>query len=371
MKVPFVDLKAQYRSIKSEVDAAIQDVLDNTAFIGGSRVAEFNAAFAKYTGTKHAVGVGNGTEAIFLALKAMGIGPGDEIITSAYSFVATTESITAAGAKVVFCDIDKKTYNINATLIEKKITSKTKAIIPVHLYGQPADMSAIMKIAGKHGLKVLEDSAQAHGAKFGGKRVGTIGDAAIFSFYPGKNLGAYVDAGAVTTNNDDIALYCKMAADHGRVSKYAHKFEGYSSRLDGIQAAVLNVKIKYIDSWNQKRREAAALYNELLSGVEGIVLPVEHPSTECVYHLFVIRTDNRDGLKEFLKSKGIASGVHYPCGLPYLEAYEYMKHLPQDFPVTSEVQDRVLSLPVFPEITPEMIRYVVEQIKEFKSIKKD
>ncbi len=365
MNVPFVDLKAQYKSIKQEMDAAIQDVIDNTAFIGGPAMNRFNDEYAQYIGVKHCIGVGNGTDAIVLLIKAMGIGPGDEVIAPAFTFVATTEAITATGARVVLVDVHPDYYNIDPALIEAKITDKTKAIVAVHLYGQVADMNPIRDIAEKHNLKVIEDSAQAHGSLYDGKKAGNHGDGATFSFYPGKNLGAYGDAGAIVTGDDEIARISKMYANHGRISKYDHEFEGYNSRLDGLQAAVLLVKMKYIDGWNNLRKQHAKLYDELLADIPEITIPKVHPLCDPVYHLYVIQVDNREVLKAYLKEKGVNTGIHYPIGIPFLGAYDYLGHKPEDFPVTHSLQNRVLSLPMFPEMTEEMIRYTVQCLKEY------
>ena len=267
MKIPLVDLKAQYERIKDEIDAAIQEVIATSAFIGGPYVRAFEEAFARFCEVKHCIGVGNGTDALFIALKSLGIGVGDEVITAANSFIATSEAITATGAQVVFCDIDPKTYNIDVSQIEAKITPQTKAIIPVHLYGQPADMDPILELARRYGLKIIEDAAQAHGARYKGRRVGSLGDVACFSFYPGKNLGAYGDGGAIVTNDDELALKIRMFANHGRVDKYDHKIEGMNSRLDGLQAAILSVKLKYLEEWTESRRQLAYLYNESSGGL--------------------------------------------------------------------------------------------------------
>ena len=367
MKVPFLDLKAQYQSIKPEMDEAIKNIIDNTAFIGGQALNDFNSNFAEYVGTKHAIGVGNGTDALVIALKAMGIKEGDEVLVPANSFIATSEAVTAAGGKVVFVDCHPDYYTIDITKIEEKITlnNKTKFIIPVHIYGQSADMDEILSLAKKYDLKILEDCAQAHGAKYKGKTIGTMGDMATFSFYPGKNLGAYGDAGAITTNNDEYFKQAKMYANHGRIDKYNHEFEGINSRLDGMQAAVLNVKLKYITKWNQKRNEAAQYYTQKLKDLTGIEEVKELENTFPVYHLYVIRTEKRDELQAFLKENYIATGVHYPIGLPFLNAYNYMNHTKEDFPVTHEYQNKLLSIPIFPEITREMQDYVVEKIEEF------
>lgn len=365
MKIPFVDLKAQYLSIKPEIDQAIQGCLNETAFIKGKYVKQFEKEFAKAIAVKNCIGVANGTDALIIALKALGIGKGDEVITVANSFIATSEAITMAGAKVVFVDCHPDFYNIDVTKIEEKITDKTKAIIPVHLYGQPADMDAIMDIANKYGLSIIEDAAQAHLSEYKEKKIGSIGHIACFSFYPGKNLGAYGDAGAIVTNDDALAKKCRMWANHGRIDKYNHVFEGYSSRLDGIQAAILSVKLKYLPAWTEKRRKIAYRYNELLKNTN-FVTPKELVDTKCVYHLYVVRTEQQNELRDFLKGKGIASGIHYPIGLPYLKAYDYLgQNKPSDFPITYQYQNQLLSLPIFPEMTMEHVEYVVKNLQLF------
>jgi len=371
MHIPLVDLKAQYQNIKLEMDKAISDVLINTAFIGGTYVKEFEKNFAKLCKIKYAVGVANGTDAIFIALKALGIKEGDEVITAANSFIATSEAITAAGARVVFVDCNPKTYTIDVTKIEEKITPKTKVIIPVHLYGQPADMDAITTIAKKHHLKIIEDAAQAHLAKYNSKlkgwqQIGDFGDLTTFSFYPGKNLGAYGDAGAVITNNENLAKKIRMLANHGRIEKYNHEIEGFNSRLDGLQAAVLNVKLKYIKKWTEERCLLANRYTELLKDIKEIESPTYDANKyNPVWHLFVIRTSKRAKLQSYLKEKGISTGVHYPIALPNLKAYTYLGHKPTDFPVASKYQDQILSLPIFPELEFEQQDYVVEALKSF------
>lgn len=362
MEVPFVDLKAQYKSIKEEIDQAVANVIKDTAFIGGKYVKEFESEFASFCRANQCVGVGNGTDALYIALKALGVGPGDEVITVANSFIATSESVSMTGARVVFVDNDPRTYNIDPELVKKAITNKTKAIIPVHLYGQPADMPALKAIAGEHGLFLVEDAAQAHGAEIDGQGVGTFGDVAIFSFYPGKNLGAYGDGGAIVTNNEELATKCRMIANHGRISKYDHEFEGVNSRLDGLQAAVLSVKLKYLEDWTQKRINAAKSYNDLLKEVD-LCLPYCRENYRHVYHLYVVRVKNRDHVQTKLKEQGIATGVHYPLALPNLQAYGYLGHNPDDFPVATRYSAEILSLPMFPELTYEQIEYVCTQIK--------
>ncbi len=363
MRVPFVDLEAQYLSIKNEVDEAISEVLLSSAFIGGKFVQKFEESFASYLGVKHCIGVGNGTDALYIALEALGIGEGDEVITVANSFIATSEAITRAGARVVFVDCNPKTYNIDVDQIEKKVTERTKAIIPVHLYGQPAEMDRILEIARKHSLYIIEDAAQAHGAVYKGQKVGTFGDCACFSFYPGKNLGAYGDAGAVVTNDDALAEKIRKFANHGRLSKYNHEFEGVNSRLDGLQAAILNVKLRHLEKWTENRIKAARRYDEGLSGL--VVTPYVLPEVRHVYHLYVIQTEKREEMREYLSEKGISTGIHYPIPLPFLQAYSYLNHRAEDFPVAYHLKDRILSLPMFGDITDEQIDYVIEQIKDF------
>jgi len=367
MKIPLVDLKMQYHSIKNEILEAVGNVMEESAFIGGSYVRKFESDFAEFCGAKCCIGVGNGTDAIFIALKSLGIGPGDEVITAANSFIATSEIIKLVGARVVFCDVSEVTRNINPDLIPDKITDKTKAIIPVHLYGQPADMQRIVKIADENSLHIVEDCAQAHGARYKGKRVGTFGEVGCFSFYPGKNLGAYGDGGSLVTDNEDIAKKMRMYANHGRSEKYNHEFEGVNSRLDGMQAAVLNVKLKYLEEWNLKRNKNARIYNDALEGVGDIKIPAIAGDRDHVFHLYVIRSKKRDRLKGFLADNGIFCGIHYPIALPNLKAYKYLNHKPEDFPVSSGLQDEILSLPMFPELTAEQIDYVVSKIKEFFS----
>lgn len=374
MKIPFVDLKAQYQSIKTEVTEAIQNVIVNTAFIKGKAVEEFENSFAKAIGVNYCIGVGNGTDALIIVLKTLGIGIGDEVIVPANSFIATSEAVTAAGAKVVFVDNHTDLYNIDPDKIEERITKYTKAIIAVHLYGQPTDMDTVLAVAQKHHLFVIEDSAQGHLAEYKTnsgewKKVGSFGDMATFSFYPGKNLGAYGDAGAIVTNNDELAKKARMYANHGRISKYDHEFEGINSRMDGIQGAVLGVKLKHLSKWTEQRRKAANYYSENLKNVKGIVIPyVDNSKYRPVWHLYVIRTTKRDELFDYLKKHGIAVGIHYPIALPNLQAYAYLKHKPEDFPVASGYQNKIISLPVFPEISKEQQDYIIEAIKEFFSI---
>jgi dTDP-4-amino-4,6-dideoxygalactose transaminase len=384
MKIPFVDLKAQYKSIKEEIDAAIADVIANTAFIGGPYTKSFEEAFAAFCKVKHCVGVGNGTDALFIALKALGIGEGDEVITAANSFIATSEAITMTGARVVFVDINPETYNMDTAKLREFLEQKcytdestgqpinqltkrpVRAIIPVHLYGQPAEMDPILEITKKHGLKIVEDAAQAHGAIYKGKQIGSIGDMACFSFYPGKNLGAYGDAGAIVTHDKVLALKARMLANHGRIEKYNHEVEGFNSRLDGLQAAILKVKLRHLPEWTEKRRRNANLYKEYLKNTD-LINPVEISDAKSVYHLYVLRVkkDSREKLQEYLKSNGISTGIHYPIALPNLKAYEYLNHNGNDFPIATHASHEILSLPMFPELTEDQIKYIAEKIKEF------
>jgi dTDP-4-amino-4,6-dideoxygalactose transaminase len=363
MSVPFVDLKAQYAALKPQMDAAIQSVLDRTAFILGKEVTEFEQTFAQYIGIKHCVGVCSGTDAIEMALRACDIGPGDEVITVPNTYIATCEAISEAGATIRWVEVDPRTYNMDPADLEAAITPQTKAILPVHLYGQPADMGPIMAIAHKHGLKVIEDAAQAHGATYQGRKVGTFSDAACFSFYPGKNLGAYGDGGAVCTDSDEIADQVRLLRNHGQREKYVHLVEGYCHRLDNLQAAVLGVKLPHLDGWNAARRAHAALYDKLLANVPGVVKPYVAPGMEPVYHLYVIQVPERDRVQAALKAAGIETGIHYPIPLHEQPAYARLGHKPEDYPVSHALGARILSLPMYAELTDEQIHCVVEALK--------
>jgi len=363
MNVPFVDLHAQYLSLKSEIDAAIAEVIAESAFIRGRHVERFEKEWAKTLGVKHCVSCANGTDALYIAMRALGVKPGDEVVTTAHSWISTSETITQAGGRVVFCDTDNETFTIDPALIEAKITSATVGIIPVHLYGQPADMDPIMAIARKHNLWVIEDSAQAHTAKYKGQIVGTFGNAATFSFYPGKNLGAYGDAGCVVTNDDHLADWAAAFARHG--GKGEHVMEGICSRMDGLQAAILNVKLPHLPAWIEARRRVAVRYDELLREVGDVVTPKVAPDRDHVYHLYVIRTGNRDALRKHLTDAGVATVLNYPKALPFYPAYAYLGYVPEDFPVAYANQSRILSLPIFPEMKKEMIGFVVDQIESF------
>ncbi len=361
--IQLVDLQAQYRSLQEEINSSIRRVIEEGAFILGKYVKEFEEAFASFCRAKYAVGVGNGTDAIVLSLKAMGIGPGHEVITAPNSAAPTAEAIGLAGAKVVFADIDPETYNLDPQRVKKAITSRTKAILPVHLYGQPADMGALKELARAYGLRLIEDAAQAHGAEYRGQRVGTLGEAACFSFYPSKNLGAYGDGGAVVTNDPHIAEKVRMLRDHGRKEKYVHEIEGHNSRLDGIQAAILSVKLKYLEDWNERRREKARQYDRLLSTVQGVITPKVLPWVKHVYHLYVIQVEDRDGLRKKLKEMGIQTGIHYPLPLHLQPAFAHLGLPKGTLPQVEEATSRVLSLPLYPEIKTEQIEAVVEALR--------
>jgi dTDP-4-amino-4,6-dideoxygalactose transaminase len=361
VRIPLVDLKRQYLSIKKEINGAIQEVIDKSAFIMGENVQGFENEFAKFCRVKYGVGTSSGTTALHLALVACGLKQGDEVITVPYTFIATTEAISQTGAKVVFVDIEDKSYNMDSEKIEQAITEKTRAIIPVHLFGQPADLDKIMKIAKKHKLIVIEDACQAHGAEYKGKKVGSLGDIACFSFYPGKNLGAYGDAGMVVTDNKELAEKVRLLRDHGRNKKYYHQVEGYNYRLDAIQAAILRVKLRHLAEWTEKRRRNAKLYNELLKG-SGVKTPVEMEYARHVYHLYVIRTEKREELYSRLKEKGISAAIHYPLPLHLQEAYRYLGWKKGDFPISEACSEELLSLPMFPELTEDEIKKIVEII---------
>jgi dTDP-4-amino-4,6-dideoxygalactose transaminase len=362
MKVPFVDLHAQYLSIKAEIDSAIAEVIAESAFIRGRHVDAFERAWSETLKVKHCVSCANGTDALYIAMRGLGIKPGDEVITTAHSWIATSETITQAGGRVVFCDTRKGTFNIDPGLIEAKITKATVGIIPVHLCGQPADMDEIMAIAKKHNLWVIEDCAQAHLASYKGKLVGTFGSAATFSFYPGKNLGAYGDAGCIVTNDDRLADWTTTFARHG--GKGEHVMEGINSRMDGMQAAILNVKLPHLPAWTTARRRIAARYNELLSGMDNLATPKVAGDRSHVYHLYVVATDQRDLLKKKLGDAGITTSLNYPKALPFYPAYSYLGHKPTDFPAAYRNQSRILSFPIYPEMTDDMIQYVANQSRE-------
>ncbi|RCW86930.1 dTDP-4-amino-4,6-dideoxygalactose transaminase [Halanaerobium sp. DL-01] len=369
MSVPFMELSDSYDLIYEEVMEKIKKLIDDTRFVGGEEITKFEEEFAVYCNVKNAVSCGNGTDAIMIALKALGIGSKDTVITVPHTFIATAEAVTAVGAEVDFVDIDEKTYTMSPEKLEEYIqknkdNKNIKAIIPVHLYGQMADMPELMKIADKHNLKVIEDSAQAHGAQINDKGPGEYGDFATFSFYPGKNLGAFGDAGALVTNNDELARKAKMLSNHGRYNeKYTHQIEGYNSRMDSIQAAVLRIKLKYLDQWTDMRIKNAEKYDELLKD-EDIITPFVRDNSKHVYHLYIVRVNNRDELKNDLESNNISVGIHYPIPLHLQPAYNYLNYERGDFPVSETLSEEILSLPMWPEINDNAIISVGEKINE-------
>lgn len=366
MNIPFIDLKKQYFSIKDEIDTAVSEAINSFSFVGGEFVNKFETEFAKYCNMEYCVGVGNGTDALFLAIKALDIGQGDEIITAANTFIGTSEAITRTGAKVKFADIDPETYNIDVRKIENSITPSTKAIMPVHLYGQPSDMDPIIEIAKYYNLKIISDACQSHGSFYKKIPISELADITCFSFYPGKNLGAYGDAGAIVTNNKEWALKARMLANHGRREKYNHEFEGFNSRMDNLQGAILNVKLQYLDDWNGIRQSKASLYNKLLTDVDEIITPVETKDVKSVYHLYVIRVKNqkRDFIRQYLKSNEIFTGIHYPVALPFTPAYKHLNYNKKDFPEAYRASGEILSLPMYPELGDESISFITEKIKD-------
>ena len=363
MKVPFLDLKAQHRILADELQAAIQEVVDSAAFSGGPYVAAFENDFAAYCGSRFAVGVGSGTDALWLALLALGIGPGDEVVTVSSTFMATAEAISFCGARPVFVDVDEQTYTMDPALLETAITSRTKAIIPVHLFGQMADMDAILDVAKRHNLPVIEDACQAHGAEYIGRKAGTMGTMGCFSFYPGKNLGAFGEAGAVVTDHPELAGRLQVLRDHGQKRKYHHSAIGWNARMDGVQGAVLRTKLKHLDAWNAARQCHAHSYREHLKGIEEVILPTEAEYAAHVYHLFAVRVANRDDVIKALAECGVACGIHYPVPVHLQEAYQSLGHGRGSFPVTEACAHEFLSLPMFPELTPEQIAFVAQQLR--------
>lgn len=364
MKIPLVDLKAGYQTLKGEIISAIEEVLSEMNLHLGYNVKAFENEFASYVGSKYAIGVGSGTDAIIIALLSTGIKRGDEVVTTPHTFFATTEAITHIGAIPILVDIDINSYSINYLQIEKKITARTRAILPVHIYGQSVDMQPIVDIAQKYGLKIIEDACQAHGAEYYNKKCGTIGDVGCFSFYFTKNLGAYGEGGIITTNDPIIAEKTRQLRNHGHKSKYEHGLIGYNSRLDEIQAAVLRVKLKYLDKYNEARRTIAKTYNELLKNTS-LILPKEVPGRKHVYHLYVIRCKERDNLQQFLTNAGIGTGIHYKNPIHLQEACQNYGYKKNDFPVTENVCNEILSLPIYPELEDSDIRYITQKIKEF------
>lgn len=362
--IKFLDLSAQYQTIKKDIDQAIQNVIQESAFIGGRHVAQFENEFAGYVDAGYCIGVGNGTDALEIAIEALDLPPGSEIIIPANSFIASSESVTRCGYKPVFCDINETDYTLDINDVKSRITDKTSAVIAVHLYGHPCDMDPLLDLAREHGLRIIEDCAQAHGAEYKGRRIGAIGDIGAFSFYPGKNLGAYGDAGAIVTNNEALALRCRMIANHGRKEKYDHLFEGRNSRLDGLQAAVLSVKLKHLDDWIAIRRKCADVYRKYLTGVDELHLPAEQPWSRHAYHLFVIRTKERDALRDLLRNGAVETGIHYPVALPGLEAYRnHFQH--NESMRATRYSETLLSLPIGEHLSSDDVTYVSEWVIKF------
>ncbi|MDD2696655.1 MAG: DegT/DnrJ/EryC1/StrS family aminotransferase [Candidatus Pacebacteria bacterium] len=361
----FLDLTAQYKSIKGEIDETIKRVLENTVFIGGKEVEEFEKEIARFCDVKYAIGLNSGTDALFLSLKAIGVGPGDEVITTPFTFIATAGVIANCGAKPIFVDINPKTFNIDPSKIEEKITERTKAILPVHLFGQMADMDEIMEIARKHNLFVVEDAAQAIGAEYKGKKAGTIGDLGCFSFFPSKNLGAYGDGGMVVTNSDELAEKIRLLKNHGSSpkEKYLNLIIGTNSRLDALQAAILRVKLKYLSKWSKERAEKASYYNEELKKVGDIVTPIISSDRNHIFHQYTIRSKSRDELQKYLKEKEIPTMIYYPLPLHLQPAFKDLAYKEGDFPEAEKVSKEVLSLPIYPEISQEIQKLIIEEIK--------
>jgi len=365
MRVPFLDLKLQYQSIRPEIDAAIRTVLESTSFVLGKTVSEFERAFAQAHEVKHSIGLSSGTDGNHLSLHLLGVGRGDEVILPVNTFIATAWGATLCGATPAFIDCDPDSYNLGPSKVEKAITPQTKAIVAVHLYGQPADLDPLAEIAASHNSYLVEDAAQAHLAEYKGRKVGGIGIAAAFSFYPGKNLGAYGEAGALTTNDDSIAENARMFRDQGQSRKYYHDSYGHNYRMEAIQGAVLSVKLKYLPQWTERRRAVAAKYRDMLQDVDQIVLPKEMPYAKHVYHLFVIRAQQRDDLRVFLEQKEVDTGLHYPIPLHLQKAFQHLGYKRGDFPVAEKLADDILSLPIYPELTTQQIEYVCDSIREF------
>jgi dTDP-4-amino-4,6-dideoxygalactose transaminase len=364
VRVPFLDLSAHHAPLRSEIDAAIGEVIDTGAFAGGPFVAAFEEHFAAFCGCKYCIGVGSGTDALWLTLLASGVGPGDEVITVPNTFMATAEAITYCGAKPVFVDVDALTYTMDPTLIEEAITSRTKAIIPVHLFGQPADMDSILEIARSHGLSVIEDAAQAHGAEYKGRRAGSLGSVGCFSFYPGKNLGAFGEAGAVVTNDPELRQKIRVLRDHGQVQKYYHVMVGWNARMDGIQAAILGVKLRHLEKGNELRRSHAARYNEALAGIEELVTPYTADYARHAYHIYAIRVPSRDEIIELLAEMGIACGIHYPLPIHLQDAYKNLEYEIGTFPIAERAAHQFISLPMYPELTTTQIDIVTRAVKQ-------
>jgi dTDP-4-amino-4,6-dideoxygalactose transaminase len=369
IRVPYLDLKAQYRSIKSEIDEAVARLLDSCQFVLGPEVAEFEKDFASYCGTSECIALNSGTSALHLALLAGGVGPGDEVITVPFTFVASVATILYAGAKPVLVDIEPRTFNMNPDALQAAISPRTKAIVPVHLYGHPADMDPILEVARKHNLVVIEDAAQAHGATYKGRSAGSVGDIACFSFYPTKNLGAYGEGGAVTTSNPEYARTIRMLRDWGQDRKYHHLLHGYNYRMEGFQGAILRVKLRHLERWIERRRAIVKTYNEQLAGLD-VVRPAEMPWARHVYHLYTLRSDNRDALQADLLNEGIQTGVHYSTPAHLLPAYAHLGYGPNSFPESKKAAREVLSLPLYPELTESQVQTVLDALTEIVPLKR-
>ena len=364
MKIPYLDLAAQMRPLRAEIDKAIARTLDNCTFCLGPDVVQFEKDFASYCGTKYAIGFNSGTSALHIAMRLLDIGSGDEVVTTPYTFIATSWAISYVGAKPVYVDIDEQTMNINSALVEQAMTSRTKAIMPVHLYGNPCELELLVEIARKHGLPLVEDAAQAHGARYRGKSVGAWGCLAGFSFYPGKNLGAYGEGGALVTDDEALVRRARSLRVHGSSMPYYHDEIGYNYRMEGIQGAILGVKLKHLAAWTRERQRVAHRYHELLKGTP-LRLPLEKPGAESVYHLYVVRHPRRDDLKKYLEEHGVACALHYPLPLHLQKCYESLGYKKGDFPIAERVARECLSLPIYPDLTEEQIQYVAETIKSF------
>ncbi len=363
MQVPFLNLRLHHEPIRAELRAAIEEVIDSSAFAGGKYVEKFEREFATFCDAKYCCGVGNGTDALWFALLTLGVGPGDEVITVPSTFMATAEAISYCGATPVFVDIEPETYTMDASLLEAAITPRTKAIVPVHLFGQVADMDAVMSVARKHGLPVVEDACQAHGAEYKGRKAGSIGDIGCFSFYPGKNLGALGEAGSAVTSDSELKRKMDTLRDHGQARKYYHSMIGWNGRMDGIQAAALSIKLKRLSEGNEKRRAHAALYTELLSGLEGVVLPQTADGRTHVFHIYAVRSPRRDELIRDLGGKQISCGIHYPVPVHLQEAYQSLGYSIGAFPIAERCANEFLSLPMFPELTPAQVEHVAVQLR--------
>ena len=363
--IPFADLKTQYRSLQPEIDLAIKQVIEKCAFINGPYARKFEEEFAQFCAADFCVGVGNGTDALFIALKGLGVGPGDEVLVPAMTFIATAEAVTMAGAKPVFVDVDPENGTMDVADLHAKISPASKAAIPVHLYGHPADMEAIESLARENGLFIVQDAAQAHGVTIGGRPLSDFGDCACYSFYPGKNLGAYGDAGAIVTSDAVLAERMRKFANHGRKDKYDHQFEGVNSRMDGLQAAVLSVKLKHLKEWTTQRQAVAAIYDRELNGIDGLKLLKRRVWAGHVYHLYVVRCNDREALRDHLAENGVASGIHYPVAVPFMEAYESYGHTNEDFPAAYAMQESILSLPMYAELSEDDALRVCEVVREY------